>query len=257
MISNPDMLSFWREDYKRLYFGNEFCSHLIPGTEDLSRILDFVQAKGLTFSLVSGYATNRDIVKYEKLLDILVKRKIESELIINDWGILEFSRGFPVRPVLGRLLSKQKKDPQILNVFDRLPEIAKKRYRNTAINESFISFLAKNNIRRIEFDNLLQGIELDDNAGEDLSFSLYTPYAYITTTRLCPFSACNRPAGNALSVPLKCLKECKDRHSIMSHPNLPRSLILKGNTVYYKQEDIEWLRENERVNRVVFQPPIT
>ena len=253
LITRLDLLNYWKKDYKRVYFGSEFCSHLIPEKEDLNMLLDFVQKRDLSLSLVSGYATNREIKKYEGLLEILIKRKINAELIINDWGVFELSRNFAVIPVLGRLLTRQKKDPQILKIFNKLPAITKKRYQAIALNEKFYEFLKEKGIKRIEIDNLFQGIDLGD-MGYDLSFSLYTPYAYLTTTRLCPSNAINNRPAKALKIPFTCTKDCQDRHIVIRHVNMPYLLILKGNTIFYRQDSIDEACKDKRIDRLIFQP---
>ncbi|MDD5109032.1 MAG: hypothetical protein PHC29_05950 [Candidatus Omnitrophica bacterium] len=253
-ITRLDQLNSWNKNYKRIYFGSEFCSHLIPEKEDLNRLLDFVQMRNLSFCLVSGYATNQEIKKYEVLLDILMKRKVSAELIINDWGVLELSRNFAVIPVLGRLLIRQKKDPQILKIFNKLPPITKKRYQAIALNEKFSELLKEKGIKRIEIDNLFQGVTLGD-LGRDFSFSLYTPYAYLTTTRLCPSNASNNRPAKALEIPFACTKECLDRHIIIRHVNMPYPLILKGNTIFYRQNSIGQACKDKRIDRFIFQLP--
>ena len=51
-------------------------------------------------------------------------------------------------------------------------------------------FLLANAIERVEFDNLLQGLNLN-GITSDLHLSLYLPFAYITTTRFCFMSSTN------------------------------------------------------------------
>ena len=69
-------------------------------------------------------------------------------------------------------------------------------------------FLIRNGVRRVELDNLLQGIALDfSNSG--MSASLYIPYAYITTTRLCLANSCD-VEGREEEIDLSpCKKECQ------------------------------------------------
>jgi len=241
-------------NFQRLYFGSEFCGRLVPSQDELKKALDLASEKKAALSLVSGYSSEEEIKKYEGLLKVICSHSANTELIINDWGILELSRGFPVTPILGRLLARQKKDPQVLKIFNFLPEITKKRYQSVAINRYFADFLKENRIYRVEIDNLSQGLDLG-NPEEDIRYSLYSPYAYITTTRLCPTSACNGLKNKPLIIPQDCKYDCLDKFLSLAHRNFGGPLILKGNTVFYKNESFEQALENKNIDRIVFQPP--
>lgn len=255
-ISTKNGLGFWKEGYRRLYYGNEFCSNLIPSPGQLEEVLDFVEEKKIDFSLVTGYATSEDIKKYEALFEILRKRLVKSEVIVNDWGIFELCQDFPMQRVLGRLLTKQKKGMRILSIMDKMPVKAMSRFQEISLNENFINFLSEHKVNRVEIDNLLQGYRI--NSGKiDISFSLYMPYAYITTTRLCPFNECNQEKGKVLRIPSVCSKSCRQAGYLeLSVKQMPVKLLLKGNTTFYKSDKINLLSPNKLFNRIVFQPKL-
>lgn len=253
-ITHTKDLSFWQDCYSRLYFGNEFCSHLIPSAAELETVIDFVESKKRLLSFVTGYANNGDIKKYTTLFKIIEKRGINAEIIINDWGVFELTSDFSMKAVLGRLLCRQKKGRRVLNVFDRLPKEAKERFQNAALNANFVNFLIKNNIERVEIDNLLQGVFLN-GIKRRLSVSLYTPYGYIATTRLCPSSAANQKIMAPLVIPASCDKDCsRTEYFTLSHREMRGDLILKGNTIFYKCENMNLICQDRRVDRIVFQP---
>lgn len=194
--------------YNRLYFGNEFCERLIPGEDDLARAVRHCRINGLHFSLVTPYMTDKGLNLCERLFKWLVTHKVNCEVIINDYGGLDLiNRKFEIlQPVLGRLLCKQKKDPRIallvkdgakrtiftkkedkyiLAIPTKIPETLVSYFRETVTNvRLFQRYLANWRIRRVELDNLLQGINVEFPR-ERLAGSLYFPYAYITTTRRC------------------------------------------------------------------------
>lgn len=255
-ITHINDLSFWQDGYSRLYFGNEFCSYLIPSAAELGVVIDFVKLRKSGLSFVTGYANDGDIKKYTALFKIIEKSGIAAEIIINDWGIFELSQDFSMKAVLGRLLCRQKKGRRILNIFTRLPREAKERFQSAALNANFVDFLKKNNIERVEIDNLLQGVFLN-SIKERLSFSLYLPYGYITTTRLCPSHADNQRMMASLVIPASCNKDCRrTEYFTLAHREMRGDLILKGNTIFYKCENINLICRDKRVDRIVFQPKL-
>lgn len=238
-----------------MYYGNEFCSHLMPVPGELEEILNFAEGKNTGFSLVTGYAAEGDLQKYEALFKILEKRRPDSEVVINDWGILELCRDFPMQRLLGRLLSKQKKCMRILDIVGKLPPRAARHFQEISLNENFIGFLMRNGIKRVEMDNSLQGYRI--TAAGDLSFSLYMPYAYLTTTRLCPSNICNQEKGAGLRIPLSCKRTCRSAECLRLYSaQMPVDLLLKGNTVFYESGKVNLLYPNRQLDRIVFQPVI-
>jgi len=67
----------------------------------------------LDFSLVTSYVTNNAINKFREIFENLSKIKPDSEIVINDWGLLSISKQYKFRLVLGRLLTKQKKGQRL------------------------------------------------------------------------------------------------------------------------------------------------
>ena len=74
----------------------------------------------------------------------------------------------------------------------KLPDVMKERFKEASISTYSLNFLKEQGIGRIELDNLLQGISIDKNLYSGLSISLYTPFGYIATTRLCPVIPANK-----------------------------------------------------------------
>lgn len=254
-ISKVADLKYWNQKYSRIYFGNEFCQRLLPSVREFKEVLDYVFTHNLELSFVSPYVTDRGLKHLESLLRVLFESKPESELIVNDWGILRINRNYGLRPVLGRLLTKQKRDPRILNLKRRLPDTMLKCLREASLNSHFIQFLRKEGIERVELDNLLQGIQIDGAGLDSLTFSLYFPYGYIATTRFCPMNAANRIAGRTPGI-YPCRKESQDSYFILTHPSMPAALILKGNTIFFENKKMPENAAEKGINRVVYQPVI-
>ncbi len=279
-ISKIDNLKYVTRQYTRLYFGNEFCQKLLPRIDELEKALCYCNENKLKFSLVTPYATDEGLKNIEPLIIFLRKNRLNCEVVINDWGVLDLLSekytGF--QPILGRLLTKQSKDPRMaklinykpgpkkvtqadsryLLIFPKKPPLTLiSFYKESNVNVTFVQeFLLKQGISRIALDNVFQGIKLR-MFKDNLSASLYIPYGYIATTRLCsanPFQ--EREKFYCRISP--CRKECQKYTLRLINPNLPRIVYKKGNTLFFKNTNIP-TREHLRkigIDRLVYQPEI-
>jgi len=96
-----------------------------------------------------------------------------------------------------------------------------------------VAFLQTCGVERVELDNLLQGIAR--NGG--LQASLYYPFGYITTTRLCLLMEGDRPDKNLRSIG-RCHRECLKYDVTLRHEDMPVPLHLKGNTQFFRNDTL-------------------
>lgn len=231
-------------EYDRLYFGSEFCTHLIPGIKDLLEVFSLCEALDMEFTLVTPYLDESGVERVGKLLDFLDQNNIYPEILICDWGMLHyipenFKNRFPL--VLGRILAKQKTGPRIEMIRDVLPSAYKSSMKTHVDIPVFTEFLRSRGVVRVELDIPLQGLDIE--MPDDFAISLYYPYTYISTTRRCPI----KETG-------KC--DCNEYSFRLSSKNMPVELYARGNTVFLKHERFPRLKENIKYNRVVYQPEI-
>jgi len=251
-ISNTDNLKYCDQNFSRLYFGNEFCQRLLPNPQELEAVLD--AASHLDFTLVTSYVTDDGLDRVKDLLDCLSRRRQKGEVVFNDWGVFSVLReGYPsFEPVLGRLLNKMKRDPRLVTVVDRIPEISLEYFRGSNFSVPlFREFLVQNGVRRVEFDNVLQGIDIDVR---DMEVSLYLPYAYITTTRSCLVNACDLPEKSEIIDISSCRQECQRYTFHLKSDVMPVDLVRRGNTLFFENEKIPPFMQG--VSRVVIEPQI-
>ena len=254
-ISDIDNLQYIKTGYSRIYFGNEFCQNLIPAIEDIKKALDFTTETKMRFSFVTPYINDDGLDKISKLLSYIKTALPSSEVIINDWGILRrINREFPeLEPVLGRLLTKQKKGPRIMTIKKRVPNNTIEHFKQTNADSTATSdFLIKNRIHRIELDNLLQGISRPRPV---LSASLYIPFAYITTSRYCLTRMAFNDEKFTRSI-TGCKRECRISTFKLSHRQMPADIYLKGNTQFLQNSDIPDNLEELKIDRLVFEPTL-
>lgn len=281
-ISKVSRLKYINERYSRLYYGNEFCERLIPSLGDLKVVLSFIRKKRMDFTLVTPYVTNFGVEKLKPLLELLKIRKIICEVVINDWGILNLvERKYPnLLPVVGRLLTKQKRGPRLIKLLKRearrwfvpdpqnpkikylflqkkLPFDVDPYYKGSNVSSVPVihDFLIRRGIRRIELDNTGQGLFLELPKA-DISASVYLPYVYITTTFFCLTAGCDQKKRSLLKRK-PCKRQCQKYVFKLRHRTLPKVIYLKGNTQFYKNcrcQLKDW--QQQGVDRIVYQPEI-
>lgn len=233
--------------YDRVYYGAEFCQNRIPTLQALKRICSAMKhEKPVTF--LTPYVTDQGLEKLKPLLEYLSGLDQLTEVVFNDWGVLKWmqERRGNIVPVLGRLLSKQKRDPRIQNVllnqqkfyasFDgnlkkqvvvlpkKVPPALFEHFKGSVIDvPAFQEFLLRNHIKRVEIDCLAW--EMKMSPPEGMGISIYSPYGYVATTRFCGLL-------NVTSV--ACGKKCKKYYFSLKGVSSPLPFYIHGNTVFYK-----------------------
>ena len=254
-ISKVENLKYSNSKYTRLYFGNEFCQRLIPRLEDIRLIADFISKHQMKFSFVTPYVTNDGIFTLRPLLEYVIKNFPEAEIVVNDWGVLRLLRrefNYPVL-ALGRLLTKQKRGPMNKNLKNRVPQEMLQHFQESNIDVPILSdFLVNHGIRRVELDNLLQGISRESHG---LRASLYFPFAYVTTTRFC-ITASSETGRKFLRNMPPCNKECQKYIFSLRHRSMPTDLFLKGNTQFFENKHLPDNLNELNVDRIVYEPEI-
>ncbi len=253
-ISKIENLKYVNQDYSRLYFGNEFCERLIHSKQDLDKVIFFVKDKGLDFTYVTPYTTNKGLKIIKENISYILDKIKDLEIVINDWGVLRSIKSLRVKPVLGRLLTKMKKGPRILNYINDYPKEMIEHFQKSNIElPIFQDYLCELGIDRVEMDNVLQRIDIDFSK---LNASIYHPFLYITTTRRCLINSCDSISKRDIIGIYPCNKECQKYTVELSHSIMPKSIILKGNTQFLRNDNLPLDLEKKGINRIVYQPEI-
>ena len=251
-----DRLRAWDGPCDRVYFGHEFCQRLLPSAADTAAAAWVAAERGRAFTLVTPLVTNAGLARVRDLVPAAraAAGAAGLEVVVNDWGLLHWMhREHPDVPLaLGRLLTKQKRGPQILRVADRLPPRAIEHFQRSNVDVPHLAArLQAWGVRRVELDNLLQGLRRDHG----LPASLYHPFAYVTTTRLCLMAGSTRPGKNLRSIG-SCALECRRFEAVLTHPDMPAPLLLKGNTQYVRNDRLPDDPAGLRITRLVLQPEL-
>ena len=240
--------------YSRIYYGSEFCEYLIPSKEEVYKVVEICKKRGLKLSFLTPYVTDYGIEKIDKILSFLSGCE-GLEVVINDFGVLELirQRNYKFNLCLGRLLNRQKRDPRIINFKNKLPPEVIKHFSGCYLDrEEVINVLKSLGIERIEFDNLPQGLL---RLEVKIKASLYYPYIYISTTRLCPARKSLQEKFRLRKIE-KCNLECRKFYFILKNKAFVQELILKGNTYFLKWNKLPDNLETLGIDRIVFEPSI-
>ena len=255
-ISSVENLKYFDSGFSRIYFGNEFCEQLIPPATDLEQVLKFASRKEADFTFVSPYVTDKGLGKLEILLNRISEEKPGSEVVFNDYGVLRVlnKRYINLVPVMGRLLNRMKRGPRLMVVINKLPETTVEYFRNSNLTVPILfKFLDENRVKRVELDNVLQGFDFTLNT---LEASLYIPFAYVTTTRLCLVNSCDTPELSKIIGIFPCKRECKKYTFFMDNEIMPVPLIRKGNTIFFRNDALPEDMEKIGINRIVIEPEL-
>lgn len=185
--------------FSRLYFGSEFCFWRFPAAAQILQARAWSQTAGWGFTLVTPVVGEDERLRLDALLSVVIPEMARGdEVVISDWGVMPAirERRDDLEIVLGRTLSGQKRGPEITGL-DLSDEQADYFRQGSWYSRSAAEFLRAQGIRRVELDNLLQGLAA---LPESLHGSLHTPFAMVTSSRNCPF----RPANGSGSCPAPC-----------------------------------------------------
>lgn len=255
-LASADDLASRGEDVSRIYFGHEFCERLLPTTNELSKVARGAERVGLELTFVTPYVTDRGLGRLANLLRVLARLRPESEVVFNDWGTLRLLRRdfAALRPVLGRLLHKMKRGPRLATLATRFNPSTADYFRTCSLDVPlYRDFLCDQGVGRVELDNVLQGIDLD-LGGTGLRASLYVPFGYIATTRLCLAASCDRHGMEDEVGIFSCRRECRRFTFELDQLGTTVPQIRKGNTVFFRNETVPDGLTERGVDRIVTEP---
>lgn len=88
--------------------GSEMCIHLFPNSDSLKKILLICKEKGKIAKCVFPRIDAFSVSKMDEIMEILIDANQDIQVVINDWGCLQYSRDFSgkIEFYLGRQLTR-------------------------------------------------------------------------------------------------------------------------------------------------------
>ena len=183
-------------------FGAEFCHRRLPTPAQVRRCRARCRDGGLGFMLVTPLVREGAFERVCRWLEALAPDVLGDEWVFSDWGLLLWARerGFDLRPCVGRLLGRQRRDPRVVSLAAEAGAEEAEALRGSLWDDRVSAdLLADLGVRRVELDWLLQGTRRPD-LPPGVSLSLCGPWVPVTLSPSCPWS----------SDPLRCPRTCQD-----------------------------------------------
>ena len=200
-------------------------------------LLDFAREAGREVTLLTPPLTNSGMEKCSHLLECVGESHPDAEVVFNDWGMLsllkEKYQGFSI--AAGRLLDRGFKDPRLLDPkgFSSSSIEASTLLGSSSFDQRQIQKkLLELGVTRVERD-LLPYAERAPAAMSGLETSIYFPFGYLATGRVCWMSGFD-PVPAERFVPLReCAGPCRRAPLRMKSDSFTSPVIQSGNTLYY------------------------
>lgn len=223
---------------RRIYVGDEFCLQRMVDPEGLDDLVRLAQMRSWAVTLLTPPTTEEGLERFAPLLDRLDALQFESEVVVNDWGAMQFVRErYPSLPVsLGRLLNKGFKDPRLADAeaFTRISEEAAELLNRCAFDSAgFREAMTRRGVHRLERDLLPHGAprwETPAGIGE----SVYFPFGYVTMGRVCLLASLEGRHSKKFSLADTCRRTCRDMSLRLTDPPRNLELLQEGNAVFYR-----------------------
>ena len=238
----------------RFYYGNEFCQRLIPNADETGNFFDAVSAVDAKLTLLTPPVTDQGLEEWLEVIGLFVERIDGVEVVFNDLGLFDaaLSRWPVITPVLGRLLTRQKRGPRGILLKGKAPESMTEHFRHfSADSPASSGFFRGLGFVRYELDNVPGGICRDT----ETPASLYFPYLYVTTTRLCLTAGCFDRHGSFRAM-VPCARECRRVEFELSHRCIPGQVILSGNTQFIENRELPADPDSIFIDRLVIEPRV-
>ncbi len=234
--------------FSRLYFGQEFCQHLIPDPEEVLQAYYQARQLGWQFTYTTGACTDEALARQMRNLAALAEQDDEIEVVVNDWGVLHLlRRHFPsLIPVQGRLLHKQMrlsrfttyKSPPPVNMNGlATPEEDIRRYQLAAVRDTSLADpeyrqdLRDLGFVRVDVDMAPQGLNFPAQP-DGLGTSAYYPWGYAAGGRNCLTASVLDPVREYVVVDGPCPRPCQRFNKCMIKLHGDETLIQRGNSVF-------------------------
>lgn len=231
MLGDESLAALFPEHCKvsHLYFGSEFCEHLLPDAAALEQALAIARQRALRLVLATPVANDALLDRLAGLLPLL---PADSEVLANDWGVASFVHGrFPaLRLIAGRQLSKTIKDPRLPGEqWTQLYPAGFRAGRQLRILHSL-------GIERIELD-----VPPFAGAGAfsvpGIEVGLHAPYAYVAKGRLCKVGSLAQPAPMKFAPGGACRRECLGVLEVeRGEPRRGLRTVQRGTTLFYRYD---------------------
>ncbi|HRP97983.1 MAG TPA: hypothetical protein PL143_17220 [Rhodocyclaceae bacterium] len=209
-----------------LYFGSEFCEHLLPSPSVLASVLDLADEHALRFVLLTPIASPQVL---RNLAALLPQLPPSAQIVVNDWGVAQFvaEQAPQLTRLAGRILCRMIKDP-------RLGSADWAHQCSHALDSPHLrTILDRLGLHHIELDVPLFA-QPGDFSRLPMRKSVHLPYAFVAKGRMCRPGSLSITGPERFAVGRKCHKECLSFSATTVRPRASDQwdTIHAGNTIF-------------------------
>lgn len=228
IVYAADMPESSLEAFDVVYVGNEFCERKLPSAHEFERLLSMCARLGKKVAFLTPYVSDAGMEVLGRHLEVLIACKVPFEVVVNDWGFLNFlaSNQTEGRLIAGRLLSAR---------YMQQGHAAEKKVDAPLFPEGFLRLLEEFGIAAVEFNAPGQAQACAPQLEKIQARShLYDPFMYVTTSRYCSAPQGYRAYARTPGEP--CDQACDRAYAVVHSKDLGNVSYLMGNTYFVKDE---------------------
>jgi hypothetical protein len=258
------------DNIEGIYFGQETCENLIPSLKNLQQAVEFCQKNEYSFTFATPYVSLKGMERLKKLFEFLNSDVPDSEVLVNDFGVLHLlnTEYKNLKPILGRLLIKMKRDPRFsISGFDianvDLPNLKKvEKNQGEALQAStlelpvFQEFLRSKGIERVAIDMLSQNLEPVTIKKWSFPVDFYWPWTYVTSSRSCAIAAYTQQGKEVHPTEEPCKFQCRKYEFTFRSDKKMFLTIFRGNAVWMCTRTLYEQYFKIAVGRLIYEPYI-
>lgn len=209
-----------------LYFGSEFCEHLLPSRRTLAAALTSAARTNLNLVLMTPIASPQVIRQLAELVPLLPE---SAEIIVNDWGVAHFlAEHHPTqRRIAGRILCRMIKDPRLTGV-DWAHQCT-----HGLDSGPLQAILDRLGLEQVEMDvPMFADAELFSRL--PMPKGVHLPFSYVAKGRMCRPGSLSISGPERFAVGRKCKKECLNFSATTRRPGASDrwDTVHVGNTIF-------------------------
>ncbi|MEW6439383.1 MAG: hypothetical protein AB1640_00460 [bacterium] len=222
---------------RRVYVGDEFCLNRLPSLRELNRFLEEAKAGKWKLTILTPPLTDEGLDTCAPLFERLERGDPATEVVVNDWGLLVYlkTRYPDFRLAAGRLLNKGFKDPRLPepNKFSQLSREAEDLLKGCTFDSAdFQEKMLQMQVERLERDLFPYG-EPRVKGLESFGVSVYLPFGYVTSGRVCWLSSFHSSGKSKFSLGKPCDRLCSRLSLDLSRPEWKLRVFQSGNGIFY------------------------
>ena len=222
----------------RIYVGDEFCVARMPTLPELKRFGEMTLKMGHDLTLLTPVMTDKEIEGASPLFGYLNENLPGTEVVFNDWGVMAYlsAHSSSLKLSAGRILNKGFKDPRLKPpppLENNIDTSADALLNWSTFDGPWIrDQLLVMDIGRCEQD-LLPYRTNPAVGGDELETSVYFPFGYVTSGRICWTASFAQPVGKRFMPLDRCSRPCGEFMLELKSTQFAFRIFQSGNTIFY------------------------